>query len=152
MPMDVENLEIVQHWYTLHYATIWEGGYRSPIRRFKWGDYVYLQQTTSIMLDVIRRCVIFPFTFFQDVHSWPLCPLWWFIWFSWAFANVFLFFNPKKFQLLFLGPRDVSSNPWCEIMEKTLKGKGGGGGERGQIQMASLSKGLNLNLIFFFYF
>jgi len=60
-------------------------------------------------------------------------------------------FNPKKVQFLFLAPRDVSSNPWCEIMEKMLKGKGAGE-ERGQRQMASLFKGLNSCLIFFFYF
>jgi hypothetical protein len=38
-------------------------------------------------------------------------------------------FNPKKFELFFLAPRDVSSNPWCETMEK---------GGRGQRQMARL--------------
>ncbi len=48
-----ENLTIAQHMDTLRYATIWGGGYRPSIRRFHVGDYVYLQQTALMMLDVI---------------------------------------------------------------------------------------------------
>jgi hypothetical protein len=42
MPMAIENLAIAQHWDTLHYATICEGGYRPHIQRFEQGDYVCL--------------------------------------------------------------------------------------------------------------
>jgi len=47
-----ENLAIAQHRDTLRYAIIWGGGYQPSIRRFHVGDYVYLQQTTPITLDV----------------------------------------------------------------------------------------------------
>jgi hypothetical protein len=47
-----ENLAITQHRDTLRYVTIQGGGYRSLIRRFHVGDYVYLQQTTLTTLDV----------------------------------------------------------------------------------------------------
>jgi hypothetical protein len=52
MPTAFENLLIAQHKDTLRYATIRGGGYRPLIRRFHVGDYVYLQQTTPITLDV----------------------------------------------------------------------------------------------------
>ncbi len=52
MPTTFENLAIAQHMDTLWYATIRGGGYQPSIRRFHVGDYVYLQQTASMMLDV----------------------------------------------------------------------------------------------------
>jgi hypothetical protein len=52
MPVAFENLAIAQHRDTLRYATIRGGGYQPSIRRFHVGDYVYLQQTTPITLDV----------------------------------------------------------------------------------------------------
>jgi hypothetical protein len=58
MPMALENLSIAQHRDTLRYATIRGGGYRPQVRRFRPGDYVYLQQTTPTTLDVTAGRVI----------------------------------------------------------------------------------------------
>ncbi len=58
MLMTMENLTIVQHQNTLCYATIQGGDYWLGVQKFELGDYVYLYQTTSIMLDVIVICVI----------------------------------------------------------------------------------------------
>jgi hypothetical protein len=52
MPMALENLSTAQHRDTLRYATIQGRGYRPQVRRFRPGDYVYLQQTTPTTLDV----------------------------------------------------------------------------------------------------
>jgi hypothetical protein len=52
MPATFKNLAIVQHKDILRYATIRGGGYRPSIRRFHVGDYVYLQQTAPMTLDV----------------------------------------------------------------------------------------------------
>ncbi len=57
MPMTMENLAIVQHQNTLCDASIQGGDYWLGIWNFELGDYVYLYETTSIMLDVIVRCV-----------------------------------------------------------------------------------------------
>jgi hypothetical protein len=59
MSIAMEKLGIVQHWHMLCYATIQGGGYWPWVYRFELWDYVYLQQTTSTMLDVIMRCVIY---------------------------------------------------------------------------------------------
>ncbi|BBN16821.1 hypothetical protein Mp_7g09570 [Marchantia polymorpha subsp. ruderalis] len=58
MPAAFENLAIAQHRDTLRYATIQRGGYRPSIRRFRVGDYVYLQQTAPTTLDVTGGCTI----------------------------------------------------------------------------------------------
>jgi len=58
MLMTMENLTIVQHQNTLCYATIQGGDYWLGVQKIELGDYVYLYQTTSIMLDVIVICVI----------------------------------------------------------------------------------------------
>ncbi len=58
MPTAFENLAIIQHRDTLQYATIRGGGYRPLIRRFHVGNYVYLQHTTPMMLDVTAGCTI----------------------------------------------------------------------------------------------
>jgi hypothetical protein len=58
MPMALENLSIAQHRDTLQYATIRGGGYRPQVHRFHPRDYVYLQQTTPITLDVIAGRII----------------------------------------------------------------------------------------------
>jgi hypothetical protein len=58
MPMALENLSIAQHRDTLRYATIRGGGYRPQVRRFRPGDYVYLQQTAPTTLDVTAGRVI----------------------------------------------------------------------------------------------
>jgi hypothetical protein len=58
MPMALENLSIAQHRDTLPYATIRGGGYRPQVRRFQFGDYVYLQQIAPTTLDVTARRVI----------------------------------------------------------------------------------------------
>jgi hypothetical protein len=52
MPIAFENLAIAQHRDTLRYATIRGGGYQPSIHRFHVGDYVYLQQTAPMTLDV----------------------------------------------------------------------------------------------------
>jgi hypothetical protein len=52
IPMALENLSIAQHHDTLRYATIRGSGYRPQVRRFRLGDYVYLQQTAPTTLDV----------------------------------------------------------------------------------------------------
>jgi hypothetical protein len=54
----LENLSIAQHRDTLRYATIRGGGYRPQVRRFRPGDYVYLQQTAPTTLDVTAGQVI----------------------------------------------------------------------------------------------
>jgi hypothetical protein len=56
--MALENLSIAQHRYTLRYATIRGGGYRPQVRRFRPGDYVYLQQTAPTTLDVTAGRII----------------------------------------------------------------------------------------------
>jgi hypothetical protein len=53
-----ENLAIAQHRDTLWCVTIRGGGYRPSIHRLHVGDYVYLQQTTPMMLDVMASCTI----------------------------------------------------------------------------------------------
>jgi hypothetical protein len=54
MPTTFENLVIAQHSRdTLRYVTIRGGGYWPLIHRFHVGDYVYLQQTTPMTLDVM---------------------------------------------------------------------------------------------------
>ncbi len=58
MPTTFENLAIVQHKDTLRYATIEGGGYRPLIHRFHVGDYVYLQQTTPMTLDITTSRII----------------------------------------------------------------------------------------------
>jgi hypothetical protein len=58
MPTSFENLAIAQHRDTLRYAIIWGGGYQPSIRRFHVGDYVYLQHTTLMTLDVMAGCTI----------------------------------------------------------------------------------------------
>ena len=52
MPMALENLAIAQHRDTLRYARIRSGAYRPQLRRFKVGDYVYLQREAPMTLDV----------------------------------------------------------------------------------------------------
>ena len=52
MPMASENLAIAQHRDTLCYARIRSGAYRPQLRRFKVGDYVYLQCEVSTTLDM----------------------------------------------------------------------------------------------------
>jgi hypothetical protein len=64
--MDMENLVIAHLQDTLHYATICEGVYQPWIHKFETWDYMYLQQTTLITLDVITRCVI--------IHVWKVLP------------------------------------------------------------------------------
>ncbi len=51
MPMVMENLTIIQHWYTLCYAVIQGNGHRLWVCRFKL-KIIYLQQTSPIMLNV----------------------------------------------------------------------------------------------------
>jgi PHD-finger len=58
MPMAFDNLRIAQHRDTLRYATIRGGGYRPRLRRFRAGDYVYLQQTAGRTLDVSAGRVV----------------------------------------------------------------------------------------------
>jgi hypothetical protein len=58
MPMIMKNLAIVQHQNTWCYATIQGGDYWLGVQKFELKNYVHLYQTTSIMLDVIVRCVI----------------------------------------------------------------------------------------------
>jgi hypothetical protein len=58
MPMALENLSIAQHRDTLRYAMIRGGGYRPHVRRFRPGNYVYLQQTAPTTLDVTAGRVI----------------------------------------------------------------------------------------------
>ena len=50
--MALENLAIVQHRDTLRYARIRSGAYRPQLRRFRVGDYVYLQREAPTTLDV----------------------------------------------------------------------------------------------------
>jgi hypothetical protein len=52
MPMAMENLAIAQHRDTLRYARIRNGAYKPQLRRFKVGDYVYLQREAPTTLDV----------------------------------------------------------------------------------------------------
>ena len=51
MPMAMENLSIAQHRDTLHCARIRSGAYRPQLRRFRRGDYVYLQHEAPTTLD-----------------------------------------------------------------------------------------------------
>jgi hypothetical protein len=55
MSMALENLSIAQHRDTLRYAMIQGGSYRPQVRRFRPGNYVYLQQTAPATLDVTAR-------------------------------------------------------------------------------------------------
>ena len=50
--MALENLAIAQHRDTLRYARIRSGAYRPQLRRFRIGDYVYLQREAPTILDV----------------------------------------------------------------------------------------------------
>jgi hypothetical protein len=50
--MAMENLSIAQHRDTLHYARIHSGAYQPQLRRFRQGDYVYLQRESPTTLDV----------------------------------------------------------------------------------------------------
>ena len=50
--MALENLAIAQHRDTLRDARIRSGAYRPQLRRFKVGDYVYLQREAPTTLDV----------------------------------------------------------------------------------------------------
>ena len=52
MPMALESLAIAQHKDMLHYARIRSGAYRPQLRRFKVGNYVYLQREAPTTLDV----------------------------------------------------------------------------------------------------
>jgi hypothetical protein len=52
MPMAMENLAIAQHRDIVRYARIRSGAYRPQLRRFKVGDYVYLQREAPTTLDV----------------------------------------------------------------------------------------------------
>jgi hypothetical protein len=56
--MVFEKFVIVQHRDTLWYVTIHGGRYWSHIWKYTLGDYVYLEQTTLTMLDVIVGCVM----------------------------------------------------------------------------------------------
>ena len=59
MPMALENLAIAQHRDTLRYARTRSGAYRPQLRRFKVGDYVYLQHEAPTTLDVKAGRTIF---------------------------------------------------------------------------------------------
>ena len=50
--MALENLAIAQHRDTLRYARIRSRAYRPQLRRFRVGDYVYLQREAPTTLDV----------------------------------------------------------------------------------------------------
>ena len=52
MPMAMENLAIAQHRDRLRYARIRSGAYKPQLRRFRVGDYVYLQREAPTTLDV----------------------------------------------------------------------------------------------------
>ena len=52
MPIAMDNLSIAQHRDTLRYARIRSGVYRPQLRRFRQGDYVYLQCEVTTTLDV----------------------------------------------------------------------------------------------------
>jgi hypothetical protein len=54
----MENLAILQHQNTLCYAIIHGSAYWPQVWRFEQRDYIYLQQTTPTILDVIGRRVI----------------------------------------------------------------------------------------------
>jgi hypothetical protein len=56
--MAMENFTIVQHQNTFWYAIIQGGGYWPQVYKFELGDYVYLQWTTLITLNVITKHVI----------------------------------------------------------------------------------------------
>ena len=58
MRMAMENLSITQHRDTLRYACICSGTYRPQLRRFRQGDYVYLQREAPTTLDVRAGCTI----------------------------------------------------------------------------------------------
>jgi hypothetical protein len=58
MLMALENLSIAQHRDTLRYAMIRGGGYHPQVRRFRFGDYIYLQQTAPTTIDVTTGRVI----------------------------------------------------------------------------------------------
>jgi len=65
----MENLAINQHQNTSPYAIIWGGDYRPWIHGSEiLGDFIYMQQTTLITLDVITRCGI--------LHAWKVLPFW----------------------------------------------------------------------------
>jgi hypothetical protein len=59
MPTTFENLAIVQHRDTLWYAIIRGEGYQPSIRRFHVGDYVYLQKTALMALDVMAAALFY---------------------------------------------------------------------------------------------
>ena len=50
--MAMENLSIAQHCDTLCYASIRSGGYRPQLRRFRQGDFDYLQREAPTTVDV----------------------------------------------------------------------------------------------------
>lgn len=65
----MENLAINQHQNTCPYAIIRRGGYRPWIHGLEIpGDFIYMQQTITITLDVITRCGI--------LHAWKALPFW----------------------------------------------------------------------------
>jgi hypothetical protein len=56
IPMAMEKLAIAQHRIHCVIPLKWSGW--PQIQRFEWGDYVYMQQITSIILDVSTWRVI----------------------------------------------------------------------------------------------
>ncbi len=66
MPMVMENLAMAQHWDMLCYAIVCGGCYWLQIHKFELRDYIYLQQTTMITLNVITQHVI--------LHVWKILP------------------------------------------------------------------------------
>ena len=58
MPMAFDNLVVVQHYDTLRFATIRIRRNCPHLQRFALGDYVYLQQTSLVILDVLSSRII----------------------------------------------------------------------------------------------
>ncbi len=58
MPMAMENLSIAQHRDTLWYAHTQGGSYKSKVKQFDVGDFVYLQQQPNDTLDTSFGCTI----------------------------------------------------------------------------------------------
>ncbi len=52
MPIAMENLSIAQHQNTLRYAHTWGGNYKSKVKQFDVGDFVYLWQQPNDTLDI----------------------------------------------------------------------------------------------------
>ena len=59
IPMAMNNLAIAQHCDTLRYAHTRGGSYRSKVRKFEVGDFVYLQRQTQDTLNAsIDRVIL----------------------------------------------------------------------------------------------